>query len=411
MTVKEIRGIPQVIDNTEIIFESVSKSPGRYRTARASKWDTRQVTVFDAENLPIVGAQIEYGEHETTQIAQGELPQSSENGYRLELLETTDGLDNFFRYPVLVTTSEQGSDRLPSKESNQLDAGVIVWMTAMETAALLPKVPIRVAPSVLEDLKSRYQELYEKMVDLHTQTNKEQNGDILNSAISSEVFTAEAQQKAFKIYQERLELSRMAYGIWIKATQENDTEQLEQIKQLLMESLQIAPPFSGISHVSDLVTKVRTLSRENQETRVQEDIGMSSLFGVDVKMLPVSPLITEVYGYELSEWIRKGLFAELMGLELCEATQRVLQNVNTSVENSLDVRSASWVSEVFYYLTKVIFVGIPIERAAKILQPLWDIIVSKFTEFGLETELEKIKSELGTGMPELAEELTGESFL
>lgn len=182
------------------------------------------------------------------------------------------------------------------------------------------------------------------------------------------------------------------------------------MREVLQLAFEIPSIFDSANTISDLATQTMRVAAENGAQRYFQDQEVSKLFGAEMVSPPASQLITEVYGYEMTDWARKGLFAEILGLELSESIQRVLEHVENNGENALDIRSVKWLSGIFYFLTNGMLVRIPIERTVKIVQPVWQVMEKKLNEFGLEDEFEKIKRELGTYFPQLAEELTGESF-
>lgn len=388
------------VDNAEIVFESGKNFEDRFTLTTITKWDRKHVAVSEVADLPVVGADIEYGEHATTVVAQEELSQESDSGYDFELLQQKGKLETFYRYPVFLSVHG---------DENQKN-GIVLWMTALDLAQLLPKIPLKIMSSVLEDLKRRYVELATQIGALHEKTDISRNGDILNSGVSTENFNPNFQVEAYETYTERLELSRLAYGVWLRAIEFGDLKETDLVADQLLECFSIEDPFFQAKTIGDLISTIRNIAAETEISRFFSDLDMSGLFGADLVSKPASMFVKEIYGYELSEFARKGIFAELLALKLSNALFRIVNEVKRDGDNALDLRSANWVKSLIFFLTNGMLVSIPVERASKILKPIWDVLEQKLAEFGMDSEFDKIKKELGTYHPLLAEALTGEIF-
>ncbi|GIK84238.1 MAG: hypothetical protein BroJett025_08600 [Patescibacteria group bacterium] len=370
ITNKEAADLPQEIDNTPIIFESIGVS-SLSKPAHPKKWDLTTVSETEAGELPVVGAQIGYGEHESVAVAQENLPQSSETGYKFQLLESKGDLPTFYRYPILLTTREyESSSQIP-------DEGVVVWMTVMETAALLPKVPIRIIQSKLKELQQNMEALQSDASAFYQRVNLQTVGDVFNTGAPTSFVPNNLQPEAYDIYSRKLDAVRLAYGFWIRAVEEDDLQQVELVKDTLLKSLNVASLFSGEHSLSSLSTILRIPHSQNKFFDIPNN----------------------------------GLLAELMGYELVVALRNILENSERSGMNALDERSVVWLSGIFSYLVETLLVAVPKERALFMLTPLWKSMESKLGELGLGEAFKKIKTEFGTKSPILAEAVTGESFL
>lgn len=386
------------IDNSEIIFESVKQRQDKFSVSKETKWDKRIFRVDDIWDIPVVGAEVD-GMHDTAQIAQDELQNSDTGKYSLDILKQRGAHDNFFRYPIIFSPN--------NSVENIFEGGVIVWLTATKMAKLFPKIPLRIMPNVINDLQKKFQQLKQDVIELHQESELDSNGDILNAAIPGENFPPILQQRAYELYEQRLELTRIIYGIWTKAVQEDDDELLLGVKQKMLKILEIELPFAQARTIVELSIGIREMFKDSTQ-RYFRDLELSQLFGQPTTMIPASPLIREVYGQEINEFAREDVFSDPIGLELGQKLIDVLESTDQE-NNVLDKRTARWIMGIFYSLYFNIYLngGVEAELARKYIEPVITVLEKKFKENNLDSEFEEIKKEMYTYWYQLFEALWG----
>lgn len=354
---------PHELNNSRFTFESVTDRPQNFGFV-GDKWASKHFDVAELWEVPLVGAEManddpDFWVHPTVSVVMGVVPEQSKKGYSASLVSTKGDIETFARYPVLINSGETiQANSLPESEA------VIVWVSHMEAAQFFPKIPLLVRENKVIDIGSNISRLLKEIDELYKDFPTV-NIDVFSNGVPTNILPPAFLQRAFPIYQEQLEISRVAYGVWVAAVESRDKSDMEMINKTMAGASGITSVFSTEQSMADVIQTIKNSRGEKQ----MFDMPTSGLFG-------------EFEAYNLSNLLHSKL-----------------------EKDALDETEMKAIANAFIYLMVTLLGNYPVERSMVYVRPTWDLLKNKLNTLGLDNIVEDIRLEIQEANYELLDVL------